>query len=466
MFEKKSANSQTLFNIISTVVRTGIAIYTLPLFGSLLGSSQFGKYNVYLSWFNVLTCIIALGCGQGIQTGMYAFKEDYKRFRSSIFFGGTCMCLISTAIGLALYYFLASFFNLPFLVYVLLFVEATASYIIGFSNIAWTYEKKANLNMSVSLLLVLSTTLLSLLLVTKWPGNQEDLYLGRVLGIALPNIAVAIIVWFAIFFKQPAGYIKQYWSYSFAFGIPTMFHLLSHQILTSSDRIMMERLSISDSEIGVYSFFYTFVSILSAILGALNNSWVPFLYEDLNKKDYTRLNKRVGYYVQVFAVLSCGFVLLSREVGMFFAKEEYWPGISLIPILSIVVYCTFVYQFPVNYEFYKGKPRIIAFGTVLAAVENILLNILLIPTYGMYGATIATLISYVTLAIVHIVIVNIWKEERYPLTFKPIIIGLLAVLSSSIIYYVLKDYWFLRWLLGALLGCYLLVSIKKRKSVF
>ncbi len=466
LFEKKNANSQTIFNIISTIVRTGIGIFALPVFAKLLGTSQYGKYNVYLSWFNVLTCVIALGCGQGIQTGMYAFKDSYNRFRSSIFLGGTCMCLVSTAVGLVIYNFLAPFFNLPFLVYVLLFIEATASFVIGFSNIAWIYEKKAHLNMMVTLVLLFSTTILSLLLILKWPWNQDSLYLGRVIGIAAPNIIVAIIIWISIFFKQPTGFVKRYWSYSFAFGVPTMFHLLSHQVLTSSDRIMMERFSISDSEIGIYSFFYTFVSILSAILGALNNSWVPFLYEDLNKKDYARLNKRVGYYAQVFTVLSCGFILLSREVGAFFADQEYWPGIPLIPILVIVVYCTFMYQFPVNYEFFKGKPKIIAFGTLFAAGENIIINAILIPRHGMYGAVIATLISYITLAIVHIVIVSIWKEEKYPLTLKPVYIGLIAVLISSIIFYVSKDYWLLRWLLGAALGGFILYSIKKRKSIF
>ena len=462
----KSVNSQTAFNFISTVVRTGIAIFTLPLFANLLGNSQYGKYNVYLSWFNVLTCVIALGCGQGLQTGMYAFKENYNKFRSSILLGGTCMCFLSTVLGLVSYCFIASFFSLPFWVYILLFVESTASFVVGFSNLAWTYEKKANLNMIVSLTLVLSTTLLSLLLIFKWPGDAEDLYLGRVLGIALPNIVIAIVVWFGLFFQQPTGFVKRYWAYSFAFGIPTMFHLLSHQVLTSSDRIMMERFSIPDSEIGVYSFFYTFVSILTAILSALNNSWVPFLYEDLNKKDYHKLNKRIGNYVQVFVILSCGFILLSREVVLLVADEEYWPGTPLLPFLVLVVYCTFAYQFPVNYEFFKEKPRIIALGTVTAAIENIILNSVLIPRYGMYGATIATLISYTTLAFVHFVIVKKWKEEKYPLTFKPVLIGLLAVLVSSIIYYVLKDYWLLRWLIGAALGVYLIMSIRKRKSIF
>lgn len=466
MVEKKSANTQTVYNFISTVFRTGIAIFTMPLFTRLLGTAQYGRYNVYLSWFNVLTCIISLGCGQGIQTGMYTFKEDYKRFRSSILFGGFCMCLLSTVLGLLVYPFVSQFFNLPFYVYVLLFVEAIAAYIIGFSNIAWIYEKKANLNMLVSIFIVVSTTLLSFGLIIKWPNNSDDLYLGRVLGIALPNILVAIVIGIALYVKQPVGYIRKYWAFSFAFGFPTMFHLLSHQVLTSSDRIMMERFLIDDSEIGIYSFYYTFVALLTTILNALNNSWVPFLYEDLDKKNYKSLNIRVGNYVQLFTILTCGFILVSREVSMFFANSDYWPGMPLIPILAIVVYCTFIYQFPVNFEFFKGKPKIIAIGTISAAIENIILNAVFIPRYGMYGASLATLISYITLALMHIIIVNKWNDEKYPLSFKPVFFGLLIVLISSIIFYVLKDLWLIRWVIGACIGLYLILSVKRRKSIF
>ena len=465
-FNIKSANSQTVFNFISTVIRTGVALITMPMFTKMLGTAQFGKYSLYLSWFNVLSCIIALGCGQGLPTGMYAFKDDYKRFRSSILIGGTCMCLITTVVGIAVFPITSVFFKLPLTMYILLFVESAASFALGFANMAWIYEKKASANMIVSSTVVLSATLLSVILVLYWPGNPENLYMGRILGIACPNILIALIVWILIYREQPAGYVKKYWLYSFAFGIPTLFHTLSHQVLTSSDRIMMDMFEISESEIGIYSFFYSFVSMLNIILNALNSSWVPFLYEDLDKKDYPKLNIRVKNYVQVFTVLACGFILLSKEVSQLFSDREFWSGVPIIPYLTIVVYFTFVYQFPVNYEFFKGKTRIIAIGTIFAAVENIILNCIMIPSMGMYGAAIATLISYLTLAIIHTVIVNVWKEERYPLNSAPLFIGLLIVIFMCVINYVLIDQWIIRWALGAAIGIYLVLSVKNRKSIF
>lgn len=463
---KNSVNSQTFYNILSTVIRTGISFFTIPIFTRLLGTEQYGLYSLYVSWYNVLCCVIALGCGQGIATGMYAFKEDYPRFRSSILLGGTIMCGFSTIIGVICYFIFSSIINYPFSIFLILFLESTAYFINGFVGGVWTYEKKAINNMILSILILGSTTGLSLLLLHFWRFGKESLYIARIIGVAFPTIIIAIIAWCLIFFQKPTGFIKEYWTYSFSFGIPTIFHTLSHQVLTSSDRIMMQWFNVNNSEIGIYSFYYTFVTILSAVLGALNNSWVPFLYDDLDKKNYCVLNKRVKNYVQIFTIVSCVFALISREVSKLFANKDYWSGMNVMPIIAVVVYLTFVYQFAVNYEFFKSKSRIIAYGTASAAVINIFFNIIMIPLWGMYGAAIATVLSYAFLAMIHFIVVMKWRDEKYPLVKRPLLYGLIAVLVSCVLFYVLADYWLLRWALSLVITIYLFVSVYKRRTIF
>ena len=466
IFKSKSTNAQVSYNLISTMVRTGVGFLTMPIFTRLLGVEQYGNYSIYLSWYNIIICFISLGCGDGLANALYKYKDNYNSFRSSVLFGGTLMCLITTLTGLILYKPLSGFFRYPFIIFIIMFLEATAAYVINFTNNAWIYEKKASWNMVLSLVVLFSTTFLSLFLLWRWPLGQESLYAARVIGVAFPNILIAVVVWGLIFKSKPTYYNKEYWLFSFAFGIPTIFHTLSHQVLSSSDRLMMQNLGVSITDIGVYSFFYTFVYILNTILLALNNSWVPFWYEDLSNKEYPKLKARVYNYIQVFTVLSCGFLLLSREMAKLFANEQYWSGMPLIPIIVVVVYLTFIYQFPVNYEFFKAKPRIIAYGTASAAVENIVLNAFLIPRFGMYGAAIATLISYATLAGIHWCVVKKWKEEKYPFSIIPLIKGMLMVLVNCVLYYALADYWFFRWIIAVGMGLYLVMQIYKRKTIF
>lgn len=466
IFSSKSSNAQVSYNLISTIMRTGIGFLTMPLFTRLLGVEQYGNYSIYLSWYSIIVCFISLGCGDGLANALYKYKDCYDSFRSSVLLGGTLMCLITTLIGMLLYNHLSAYFRYPFMIFCIMFLEATAAYVINFANNAWIYEKKALWNMVLSLFVLFSTTFLSLFLLWHWPGEQETLYAGRVIGVALPNILIAIVVWILIFKSKPMGFNKEYWMFSFSFGIPTIFHTLSHQVLSSSDRLMMQNIGTTMTDIGVYSFFYTFVYILNSILLALNNSWVPFWYEDLSNKEYQKLKKRTDNYIQVFTVLSCGFVLLSREVSKLFANEEYWSGMPLVPIIVMVVYCTFIYQFPINYEFFKAKPKIIAYGTATAAIENIILNYFLIPRLGMYGAAIATLVSYATLAGIHWCVVTNWRWERYPFSIKPLIKGTVILVLNCVLYYVLAGWWLLRWGIALCMGLYLAVKIYRRKTIF
>ena len=464
LFQKKE-NTQFLYNVISTVIRSGIVFLTMPIFTRLLGAEQYGKYSIYISWLTICSCFMGLNVS-GLGTGIYQFKQDYKKFRSSLLVEGTAASVALIVAAAVFLKPLSSIFGFPQMLTMLMLVEAFAQFIINFASGAWVYEKKASYNMVVSLTVLVLTTLVSILLLLTLRGSLSNVYYARVIGTAAPQILIAAVVWIFIFREEKFGYKKEYWIYGLHFGLPMIFHTLSHQVLVQSDRVMMQKFVIPDSEIGIYSFFYTFTAVLSTILSALNNSWVPFLYDDLSQKEFDKLNQKVNHYVQLFTVIGCGFLLLSREVVKIFANGEYWDGMPLIPFLVLVIYFTFLYQFPVNFEFFHKRPGITAGGTTIAALINILLNYLLIPEYGMYGAVIATLISYMILALMHTIIVKSWRQTPYPITGKPMIKGLVIIILVCILYYVLADYWFIRWTVGALIGVYLLLTIKKRKTIF
>ena len=463
---KGTENSQTFYNFLSTIIRTGIGMITMPIFTRMLGATQFGKFSIYTSWLTIISCFICLNVGSALGTGLYKFKNDYYKFRSSTLIEGTVITLGFILVFVLFQKPMLSVTKYSFLVFLLLIIQAFFEYICNFANLSWTYEKQAAKNMIMSVVTLTSTTVLSIVFVKNWWGDESELYLGRVIGVAIPEIIIGATVWVTLFKRTPYGFNKEYWKYSLGFGFPIVFHALSQQILGQSDRIMMERLGTDGAQIGIYSFFYSFVAIMTAILNALNNSWCPFLYDRLETKSYDDLNKKVGNYVQVFTVLSIGFLMLSREVVKIFANDEYWIGTPLIPVLVLAVYSTYIYQFAVNYEFFNAKPKIVATGTVFAAITNIVLNYILIPKYGMYGAAIATLLSYIALAIMHTIVVNRWKLERYPLKYKPVIEGLLSILFACALYYLLSDLVIVRWGIGAVAGVYLITAIRNRKTIF
>ena len=465
LFRSKGENSQTFFNFLSTILSSGIAFITMPIFTRLLGADQYGKYAIYHAWLTIFICFMGFNVFSSIGTGRLKYGEKYLEFRGSILQEGT-ICSIAVGILLAcLYPLIKPALGYSFGIFIVLLLHALASFVTNFSSTCWIYEKRAARNMIVSAALLLSTSIISIILLITWT-SEEPLFYGRIFGTAFPHILIAIVVWFWLFKEKPFGYNKEYWLYGLHFGLPIVFHLLSHQILGQSDRLMMDWFSINGAEIGIYSFFYSFTAILSTILNALNTSWCPFLYDDLKKENYDILNRKVKNYVQIFVVMSLGFLLLSREVMKLFANSEFWPGAPIVPVLVLVVYCTFFYQFAVNYELFCEKPKYVAAGTVFAAITNIIINALMIPKWGMYGAAIATLISYMLLAILHTTVVKTWKIKRYPLSYKPVSIGFCLVLAGCGAYYFMENLILIRWIIAISLGVYLVISVYKRKTIF
>lgn len=465
LLKSKGENSQTFFNFLSTVITSGIVFITMPIFTRLLGTEQYGLYAIYHAWLTIFVCFIGFNVFSSIGTGRLKYQANYAEFRSSILLEGT---ISGVGIGIALiciYPLISPAFGYSKGIFTVLILAALAQFATSFANTCWVYEKQAARNMLMSALLLISTSVLSIYLLVTW-NSDKPLFYGRVLGTAIPHIAIAVVVWMLLFREKPYGYNREYWMYGLHFGMPMVFHLLSHQVLGQSDRLMMQWFSVSSSEIGIYSFFYSFVAILTTILNALNTSWCPFLYDDLAKENYDILNKKVGHYVQIFTTMCIGFLLLSREFMKIFANSDFWPGAPIVPILVLVVYCTFFYQFSVNYEFFCEKPKYVAMGTVAAAIINIILNAIMIPKWGMYGAAVATLISYAMLAVLHTVIVKVWNLKHYPLSIKPVIIGMLLVMIGCAGYYFLADLVLIRWVLAAALGAYLLMSVYKRRNIF
>ena len=461
--KKITTNSITFYNILSTIILSGINFLTIPIFTRILGAEQYGKYSVFNAWLMIASCVMGLKTQSSLATAMYTF-DDYRKYRKSVFSLGLIIsCVISALIFIVCCVIPFREKNKYLLVLVFI-VCALSNYVIEFTQLSFTYEKKAKQNFIISVFISCSSIFLSLVLLSYI--SIGELYFFRVLGMAIPYFFGALILSVYFIGNNSKIYNKDYWKFSLVVGFPIVFHALSQNILSQSDRIMMKGFGSPESVIGIYSFFYTFTNVISIILNALNNSWCPFYYDDLSKGKNEVIIKKMSNYIELFTVLTCGFVLLSKEFSYWFSGEEYSSGVKIIPILVLAVYFIFTYQFPVNFEFYNKKTKIIAIGTVISGLANICLNYIMIPRWGMYGAALATVFSYAILSIAHYIIAYRIKEILFRVPIRKIVTGVIVVLITSGIFYVLEDKLLIRWGIACVIGFYEIIRILKRKSIW
>ena len=67
--------------LICSVLQKGISVITTPIFTRLMTSSEYGVYNVFISWENILTIFITFNLSYGVYTqGLVKFDKDKKIF--------------------------------------------------------------------------------------------------------------------------------------------------------------------------------------------------------------------------------------------------------------------------------------------------------------------------------------------------------------------------------------------------
>ena len=465
LIKSKNVNVTAFFNIAGPVILNGISFFTVPIFTRVLGTANYGVASLYVTWVQIFTIIIGLQTSGTISTSVVHFpKEKQNSYRSSVITISCCSLAVVSILTVIFIEPIKAVTGFSALVIALLILHSFGSFSLNFASSVFIYQKEAYKNFIFSVLTAVLTVALSLILILK-VFSPENNYLGRIIGLAAPNIVIGIASATVIVARGRTGFSKEYWKYCLPLCLPLVFHGLSQTVLSQTDKIMLKAFY-GDSAVGIYSLAVTVAHILVIVWNALNNTWVPIYYDYMKAGDYDTIRFRAKNYIFLFTVLTMGFLMICPEVVKIFADEEFWQCIEYLPWLTVGSYMMFLYSFPVNFQFYYKSSFNIAIGTLLAAAVNIVLNYFLIDKFGMKGAAAATLLAYTALFIFHQLIAKYALKEKYTFGIKIYYKSILSVAVTLVIYYLFADFWYARWSIAAILGVSLLYKTVKNKAIF
>ncbi len=466
MSKPVSTNRITIINILSIILLQGISFLTAPIFSRLLGTENYGILSTFSAWTGILCGVFGLQTGTSLVVARKDFPESEQlRYQSS----AASLSVVSYAVfsGIFLLFLEPASKILGFeqAVCVLMLLQGFAQVMMEFFQSKFTMEFKADRSALVSIGYTTIGVVLSLVMFRF--VSAEKNYYARMIGTVGAGLAIGVVLYGVLLKQGKVFFNKKYWLYCLPIALPSVLHVLSGTIMSQSDRLMLKYL-LSDGEVGIYSLASAFSGIIATILFALNNSWSPFYHEYSRNNETDKLKQHARNLVELFTVLSIGFLLLSPEVFKVFASEEFWGGGIFIPIMVISTFFTFLYTFPVNYEFFCHNTKYIAIATSVAAGINILLNYFLTVWLGVIGVVLATLIAHVAQFSLHYICANyIIKPRAYPFPlgfFTPYTVLLIAVAVAC--FAVNDRFALIRWAVGAVLGALELYRIYKRKRIF
>lgn len=245
-----------------------------------------------------------------------------------------------------------------------------------------------------------------------------------VLGLDILSLAISYIISYK---NQASLEFLKYFKISIVRALlrdawPLILSGIAITIYMRIDQIMIKEL-LGSRELGIYSVAVKLSEALNFIPMVLVSSLLPSIINAKNNDRILYKNRLQKLYTLVIWIsISAAFFItfFADHLTLILFGEEYFDSIFILQIHIWSSVFVFIGVVNSNWHIVENLQRLVFLNTIIGAVMNIILNIILIRKLGVIGATYATLLSYAFSAFLLNII---WKESRS--NFKLIIYSFL-----------------------------------------
>ena len=412
--ELKRLGRHTAVYGLGGMVSRVLAVLLLPLYTHYLPKSAYGKVEIVTAATAVIAILLQLGVASAFFRFYFDAKDDAGRLtvvRTSFWFtmgSATLGLLVGVvfAAPIARLLGLGTASNLVIAGAVGLWAQTnyqqlTALFRVEERSVAFAIASVAN---------VLITVLLTVLFVAVWRFGAIGLIVGNFMGTLL---VYGVLLAYR---HEQLGleFDRRLFRGMQKFGMPLVPSALALWAINFIDREFIVWYK-GAGEVGVYSVAIKVASIITFVMVAFRTAWPAFAYSIEDDREAKRTYSFVLTYLLSFA--TWGALALGALAPWWVAlltNPRYQRAEEAVGLLS---FAFAIYAGYTVMAIGSGRARRTQLNWVVtgaAAGVNIALNFWLIPAYGMVGAAISTLISYVALFIG----MTIYAQHVYPVAYQ------------------------------------------------
>lgn len=399
--KKKSLGVNAFLNGLRSILNLLFPLITFPYVSRVLSVSGIGIYNfanTYISYFFLIA-------GLGIAT--YAVREGAKyredkdkisEFASQIF----SLNMIATIIAyLLLFASLIIFKNLHnYISCILIFSLQILFTTLGTEWIYTIYEDYTYITIRSIVFKIISIILLFLLV-----RKPEDylIYAGITVFSAVGSNLLNFI--HARSFVHIKLTTDTNWKYHLKPVLVIFASAIAITIYVSSDTTILGLLK-NDYAVGIYSTSVKIYQITESLLAAVVTVTIPRLAYLWGKKRIDEYNQVLSKVLDSLGIIVLpaiiGLIMLSREVILIIASEKYLPSVNSLRIISwAIIFSIFSWIFSDCVLIPAKRENLVLRNTIITAIENIILNFILIPFMSYDGTSLSTVIAEFTVMIMN-----------------------------------------------------------------
>lgn len=437
MTDRKKFFQASFVYALAQILGLVASLVSFPILTRVLDISEYGVLGLCNTILLFGTATSKLGLQNSIVRFFpeYRQKQELRSFYSTFWLGGGAAAAVITLIALpAILYFAPPGYHGAFLaVALMIFGNSVFSIVSNFLR----SEEKNVVNATLNVVFKYVGTFGGVGLIYWLHTGIAGIFWAQLL------VITAIAGWYllknfaehSISFKYVS---RELFSNSLKYGLPLIAFEFSSIALAFSDRFLITHY-LGAAQLGLYIAGYTICFYIADIIRQPLQQAVMPIYlriytEQGAEKTSEFLSEITGYVFLVILPVFAGVVAIRTELVIFLSSQKYLSSAVVIPwvLAGTLLYAC---QPLVAAGFYvKKQTGVFSIILVVSAAINIVLNIILIPRYGMLAAAWSTAISYILALVVMMFISN----RSLPLQL-PFLRIMVYGLSSFIMYAVLQQ---------------------------
>ena len=427
---------------IGQILPQAAGFILLPIYTRYLTPADYG----IVSSMAVLQTILAIFFTLCLERSVVRLYWDYKTDNDKKDFFGTItisIAVLSSIILILLFTFnkyvgliYKSIDFFPFYVYAIL-----SSFIGVFSLVPKKYlmlKEKAGTFITLSLLqFILRAGFILYFIIVSKEGAIGYLK-GNLFAVIILLPIFSLISFKICNFKFKYKIFKE----AFSFSLPIVPAIMTAWILNLSDRVFIERYFTLE-DVGIYSLGYKIAGLVVLFTGAFSLAYDPVFFKLANSDNQKIAKKKLFSYNHIYLIITILFCFIiaffSKEVVTILLDKKFINAYYFTPLIA------FSYLFSqasgITSRFFQQSKKMKAnmYISISAAVINVILNFLLIPPFGAFGAAYATILSMFL-----VFSVSYFYTKKYcyfiPINFKKIIPLTVFLILTVILFQYILDF--------------------------
>lgn len=432
-----------------------ISFFLVPLYTNVLTTEQYGTADFVISCSNLIVPLVSLV----IQDSVLRFGLSKEADHDKIAKNSMLILLLGSIITVMLvpivnFYEPLSEWKWYFCAYI---ISCNAA------NIMYSFAKAVNKNKLYAICSVihaLTLAIVNLLLLIVFPCGVSGYLLANILSNCIPAVTIFFVTRIPrriIAVKCDPRLMKEMLTYS----IPLIANNLSWWLLNSSNRILIEHY-LSASEVGLFSAASKIPSLLSIVTSIFSSAWsISSIKEYEGERSGSFYSTVFNMFSMVLFIGGSFIILILKPFMSVYVGDDFFQAWVYVPLLIYgIVFYSFSSYFGTIYGAVK-KNLPITVTTIIAAVVNVIISIVLIPQIGVFGGVVATMVGYVLVGVIRMIHSRKYIKVNFNYwTFglNSIILLIQAVMVSMNIYvYAIS---------GVCLGLLVIINFREIKNIY